>query len=155
MCTVLLPPDVNPIAVNKYIYLLRYLVMRRQGRRCKQLLDNVKDRRGYWKLKEEALDCTLCRTHFGRGYQPVIIQTMEWMNLVLLLVVKLNFNFSRHNIITQMHCTHNCLYVGWKIFIQRWLINVKTFSEMRKENSFCVADTRSCNALWTSVRCVQ
>jgi hypothetical protein len=30
----------------------------RQGRRRKQLLDDLKEKRRYWKLKEEALDCT-------------------------------------------------------------------------------------------------
>jgi hypothetical protein len=30
----------------------------RRGRRCKQLLDDIKERRGYRKLKEEALDRT-------------------------------------------------------------------------------------------------
>ena len=40
----------------------------RQGRRCVQLVDDHKERRGYWKLKEEALDHTLWRTWFGRGY---------------------------------------------------------------------------------------
>ena len=55
-------------------------VVERQGRRCKQLLDDPKGTRGYWKLKEEATDCTLCITCFGRGYGPVIRQTMERMN---------------------------------------------------------------------------
>jgi hypothetical protein len=36
-------------------------------------LSRVKEKRGYWKLKEEALDIT--QTHFGRGYGPVITQT--------------------------------------------------------------------------------
>jgi hypothetical protein len=31
----------------------------RRGRRCKQLLDDLKEKRRYWKLKEEALDRTL------------------------------------------------------------------------------------------------
>jgi hypothetical protein len=31
----------------------------RQGRRRKQLLDDLKEKRRYWKLKEEALDRTL------------------------------------------------------------------------------------------------
>jgi len=35
--------------------------------------------RGLWKLKEEALDCRLWRTRIGRGYVPVVWQTMEWM----------------------------------------------------------------------------
>jgi hypothetical protein len=49
----------------------------RQGRRSKQLLDDLKEKRGYWKLKEEALDRTLWRTRFGRGYWPVVRQTTE------------------------------------------------------------------------------
>jgi hypothetical protein len=40
----------------------------RRGRRGKQLLDDLKKTRGYWKLKEEALDRILRRTRFGRGY---------------------------------------------------------------------------------------
>jgi hypothetical protein len=43
----------------------------RWGRRCKRLLDVLKENRRYWKLKEEALDHTLWRTCFGRGYRPV------------------------------------------------------------------------------------
>jgi hypothetical protein len=39
-----------------------------RGRRHKQLLDDRKEMRGYWKLKEEALDRTLWKTRFGRGY---------------------------------------------------------------------------------------
>jgi hypothetical protein len=45
--------------------------------RCKHLLDDFKEKRRYWKLKEEALDCTLWRTRFGRGYGPVVRQTTE------------------------------------------------------------------------------
>ena len=36
-------------------------------------------RRGHWKFKEEALDRTLWKTRFGRGYGPVLRQTTEWM----------------------------------------------------------------------------
>jgi hypothetical protein len=49
----------------------------RQGRRHKQLLDDLKEKRRYWKLKEEALDRTLWRTHFERGYGPGVRQTAE------------------------------------------------------------------------------
>jgi hypothetical protein len=38
------------------------------SRRCKQLLDDLKEDRGYWKLKEEALDRTVWRTGFGIGH---------------------------------------------------------------------------------------
>jgi hypothetical protein len=39
----------------------------RKGGRHKHLLDDLKENRGYWKLKEEALDRPLWRTGFGRG----------------------------------------------------------------------------------------
>jgi hypothetical protein len=45
----------------------------RRGRRRKQLLYDLKEKRRYWKLKEEALD----GTRFGRGYGPVVRQTTE------------------------------------------------------------------------------
>ena len=42
-------------------------VARRRGRRRKKLLDDLKDRRGYSHLKEEALDRTMWRHRFGGG----------------------------------------------------------------------------------------
>jgi hypothetical protein len=47
----------------------------RRGRRRKQLLDDLKEKRRYCKLKEEALDRTQWRTRFGTGYGPVVRQT--------------------------------------------------------------------------------
>jgi hypothetical protein len=64
-------------------YLLKYVIERkikergRRGRRRKQILDDLMEKRGYWKLREEALDRTLWRTRFGRGYGPVVRQTTE------------------------------------------------------------------------------
>ena len=55
-------------------------VARRRGRRRKKLLDDLKDRRGYSYLKEEALDRTLWRHRFGGGFGPVVRQNTEWMN---------------------------------------------------------------------------
>jgi hypothetical protein len=49
----------------------------RRRRRRKQLLDDLKEKRRYWKLKELALDRTLWITHFERGYGPVVRQTAE------------------------------------------------------------------------------
>ena len=46
-------------------------------RRYKQLLDDFKEKRGYCKLKERALDRTLSRTRFGRVYGPVVRQAMK------------------------------------------------------------------------------
>jgi hypothetical protein len=49
----------------------------RRGRRSRKLLDDLKERRGYSHLKEEALDCTMWRVRFGRGFGPVVRQTAE------------------------------------------------------------------------------
>jgi hypothetical protein len=46
-------------------------------RRHKHPLDDFKEKRRHWKLKEEALDRTLWRNRFGRGYGPVVRQTTE------------------------------------------------------------------------------
>ena len=47
-------------------------VTRRRGRRHKKLLDDLRDRRGCCKLKEETLDRTMWRNHFGRGFGSVV-----------------------------------------------------------------------------------
>jgi hypothetical protein len=52
-------------------------VIGRRGRRRRKLLDNLKERRGYSHLKEEALDRTMWRARFGRGFGPVVRQTAE------------------------------------------------------------------------------
>jgi len=44
----------------------------RRGIRCTQLMDDTKEKRGYWKLKAEGLNRTLCRTCWRRGTGPVI-----------------------------------------------------------------------------------
>ena len=41
-----------------------------RGRRRKKLLDDLKDRRGYSHLKEEALDRYMWRNRFGGGFGP-------------------------------------------------------------------------------------
>jgi len=48
-----------------------------RGRRRRKLLDDLKERRGYSHLKEEALDHTMWRARFGRGFGPIIRQTTE------------------------------------------------------------------------------
>ena len=52
-------------------------VTRRWGRWRKKLLDDLKDRRRYCQLKEEALDRTMWRNRFGRGFGPVVWQITD------------------------------------------------------------------------------
>jgi type VI protein secretion system component VasF len=59
-------------------------------RRRMQLLNDLKETRRYWKLKEEALNRTLWKTHFGGGYRPVIktdYMMMMMMGVVVVVVV--------------------------------------------------------------------
>jgi ribosomal 50S subunit-associated protein YjgA (DUF615 family) len=49
----------------------------RRGRRRRKLLDEIKERIGYSHLKEEALDRTMWRARFGRGFGPVVRQTTK------------------------------------------------------------------------------
>jgi hypothetical protein len=49
----------------------------RRGRRRRKLLDDLKERRRYSHLKEEALDRTVWRARFGRGFGPVVRQTSK------------------------------------------------------------------------------
>jgi hypothetical protein len=50
--------------------------MRKQGRRCQQLVDEIMETRKYHNSKEDVVDCSLWRTHFGTGYGMVIRQVM-------------------------------------------------------------------------------
>jgi hypothetical protein len=52
-------------------------VTERRGRKRRKLLDDLKERRGYFHLKEEALDRTMWRVRFGRGFGPVVRQTTK------------------------------------------------------------------------------
>jgi hypothetical protein len=45
--------------------------------RRKTLLDGLEDSRGYSHLEEEALDRTMWRNRFGRGFGPVVRQNTE------------------------------------------------------------------------------
>jgi len=68
------------VLIVVYIYIYIYMgieVTGRQGRRCRMLLDDLKERRGYCHLKEKALDRTMWRAGFGRGFGPVVRQTSK------------------------------------------------------------------------------
>ena len=45
---------------------------RRRGRRSRKLLNDLKERRVYSHLKEEALDRTVWRARFGRDFGRVV-----------------------------------------------------------------------------------
>ena len=54
----------------------RIEVKERRGRRHKQPLDYFKETRGYWYVKEAALDSIRWRTRFGKGYEPNLLDKL-------------------------------------------------------------------------------
>ena len=59
-------------------------VTRRQGRMRKKLLDDLKDRRGYCELKEEAVDRIMWRNRFARGF-GLSFDTLLMMMMMIIL----------------------------------------------------------------------
>jgi hypothetical protein len=81
-----------------------------------ELLADLKDKRRYSHLKEEALDRTVWRAGFGRGFGPVVRQTANWMNERILYSLLSyyptgNFNQSYTVFKTVGRCTriYNCI----------------------------------------------
>ena len=52
----------------------------RRWRRSKQLLDDSKETRGHWNLKDKTFNGTLCRTPFGRDYGDLLSHITKWIN---------------------------------------------------------------------------
>jgi hypothetical protein len=48
-----------------------------RGIRRRKLMDDLKEMRGYSHLKEEALDRTVWRARFGKGYGLVVRRTAK------------------------------------------------------------------------------
>jgi hypothetical protein len=67
-----------------------------RGRRRRKLLDELNERRGYSHLKDEALDRTMWKSCFGRGYGPVVRQTTELNELINVTACTQTFNVDVH-----------------------------------------------------------
>jgi len=78
----------------------------RQGRRRKQQLYDVKKKRSYWKLKEDALDCTLKRNEFGRGYGTDV---RKMRPTAVRILVKTQHYFHRVNTEVEFHVSYACV----------------------------------------------
>jgi hypothetical protein len=66
----------------------RIYVTGRRGGGGKQLLDDLKETREYWQMKEGTLDRTLWRTCLRRGYGPDVRQNTERINILNYLLHK-------------------------------------------------------------------
>jgi hypothetical protein len=64
-----------------------------RGGRRKQLRDEINETRSYCKLKAEALDLTLWRTSFGRGYGPVVRADSVIVSTITIVQIVLLFRF--------------------------------------------------------------
>jgi hypothetical protein len=59
----------------------------RRRRRGRKLPDDLKESRGYYHLKEEALDRTTWRSRFVRGFGPVVRQTTKLIKDLMLIAL--------------------------------------------------------------------
>jgi hypothetical protein len=58
--------NMDSMCVCVYVYIYIYIYI--------YIYDDLKERRGYSRLKEEALDRTMWRARFVRGFGPVVRQ---------------------------------------------------------------------------------
>jgi hypothetical protein len=79
-----------------------------QARRRRKPLDDFKERRGYSHLKEEALDRTIWRARFGRGFGPVVRQTTGRMNEYLKILICLPCKKSNSKKLPGLRLSQHC-----------------------------------------------
>jgi hypothetical protein len=84
-------PTVRPGKIGGRIEMIR-----RRGRRRKQLVDGIKEKRRYWELKEETLDRTMWRTCFAKGCGLVIRQTADRMAATITTELHSEWNTEWH-----------------------------------------------------------
>jgi len=82
-------------------------------------LDDLKDRRGYSHSKEEALDRTMWRADFGRGFGPVVRQTAKWISYQWYLIYK-----RRYSVIKKDGFNFVLLYFPNYIWYMNYLHNI-------------------------------
>jgi hypothetical protein len=69
--------------------------MGRRGRRSKELLDDLEDKRGFSKLREEALDHILWRTRFGRATDLSLDYMMTTTMIMMMIMMMMMCTFTR------------------------------------------------------------
>ena len=85
----------------------------RWGRRCRNLLDDLKEGRGYSHLNEEALDRTMWTACFGRGFGPVVRQTAKWTNSKLCLLQLSKERWKEKSEKTRLKRSLQCVKTTW------------------------------------------
>jgi hypothetical protein len=81
-----------------------------RGRRRKQLLDYLKEARGYCELKEKAVDLTLWETRFGRVYGPAVKKKWMTWNELEYFLFKYRLSYQTFNsYFSQLHLKIACL----------------------------------------------
>jgi hypothetical protein len=96
-----------------------------RGRRRKQLQDDLKEVRRWRKLKEEALDHILWTTPFGRGFRPVVRETIRvflclclsthsYCKVVSTWIPEPAFDYLwQTNTYSKIYCLGFCILQGW------------------------------------------
>ena len=79
----------------------------RRERRLRKLLDGLKERRGYFHLKEETLDRGMWGARFGRGFGPLVRQTSKCINMLRRSLLRLLSSWTEHSRLVVRHCRNS------------------------------------------------
>jgi len=63
----------------------------------------LRKREGDGNWKKEVLDCTLCRTRCGRGYERVVRQTTKRMTLLLSWILPVRVGYPTLGVSSTLH----------------------------------------------------
>ena len=77
---------------------------KRQGKRRKKLVDELKDRRGYCELKEGVLDRTVWRNRFVQEALDLSFDRLMLMMMMMMMMISTSFSHYCHhhaNIVTK------------------------------------------------------
>jgi hypothetical protein len=98
----------------------------RRRRGLRQPLDDLKEKRRYCKFKEEALDRTVWRTRFGKGYGPVVRQSTAGLKCKQASFLRVGLWVS----ISTMLCffLRMRLWVQMSVYVSLFVINMHSFS---------------------------
>jgi hypothetical protein len=107
----------------------------RWGKRCGKLLDDLTERRGYSHLKEEALDRTVWRACFGRGFGPVVRQTVKWLNEWTNLEIVCAVHFLQILLLFTNKCTVLC--ICWFIKEESHMTVLELYTHSSSSKKLC------------------
>jgi hypothetical protein len=87
---------------------------RRQGRRRNHLVDDFKETRRYWKLKDEALDRILRATRFEKYCGPL---ARHYVMIIIIIIIVMMIMMEEEEVILKVRCRQEGVHVEGRILL--------------------------------------